>query len=87
MIDCPDRRCETCGGPLAGRERKKSCSGRCRAALSRKKKAQAQEERDLRIRELLETAVRLIGGNVENTPREGEIVRGEIHAKEAKEKH
>ena len=49
MVDYSDRCCETCGSPLIGREGKKSCSGRCRAALSRRKRAQAQEERERRI--------------------------------------
>jgi len=63
------------------------CSNKCRAALWRRRKAQAQKDRDHKIRELLEAGVRLIGGNAENTPREGEIMRGETHATEADEKH
>ena len=65
MIDYSDRRCETCGGALTGRQ-EKSCSGRCRAALSRKKKAQGQEERERRVQGLLEEAVRLMAGGGED---------------------
>ena len=61
MIACPEHRCETCGNPLTGRERKKSCSARCRAALSRKKKAEAQEDRDERLQRLVKTLAREVG--------------------------
>ncbi len=66
MIDCPEHRCETCGVPLTGREGKKSCSGRCRAALSRQRKAQAQEDRDERLQRLIETLAREVGLRVED---------------------
>ena len=61
MIDCPEHRCKTCGVSLTGREGKKCCSGRCRAALSRKKKAEAQEERDQRLQRMVETLAREVG--------------------------
>ncbi len=61
MINCPEHRCKTCGVPLTGRESKKSCSGRCRAALSRKRRAEAQEERDRRLQRLVETLAREVG--------------------------
>ena len=67
MIECPGHRCETCGVPLTGREGKKSCSGRCRAALSRKKKARAQEERDHRLQRLVETLAQEMGLRVEDS--------------------
>ncbi len=60
MIECFDRPCETCGTTLTGRQ-KKCCSARCRAALSRRMRAGAQEERERRVQGLLEEAVRLLG--------------------------
>ena len=60
MVDCPDRRCPVCKGPMA-EQKESACSGRCRAALSRKKKAQAQEERDQRLQRLVETLAREVG--------------------------
>ncbi len=65
MVSCPDRPCPVCKGPMTGRQ-KSACSGRCRAALSRRKKAQAQEERERRIQGLLEEAVRLMAGGGED---------------------
>ncbi len=53
--------CEVCGVPLTGKQ-EKCCSGRCRAALSRRTRAEGQAERDRRVRELLETALRVAGG-------------------------
>ena len=67
MVDYSDRYCETCGAPLIGREGKKSCSGRCRAALSRRKKAQAQKERDQRLQRLVETLAQEMGLRVEDS--------------------
>ncbi len=60
MLDSFDRRCETCGTPLTGRQ-KSACSARCRAALSRRKRAEAQEERDQRLQRLVETLAREVG--------------------------
>ncbi len=60
MLDCPEGRCESCGTPLTGRQ-KKCCSGRCRAALSRSRRAEAQEERDQRIRQAMKVLEREIG--------------------------
>lgn len=60
LVESSDR-CSACGKPLTGRQRL-SCSGRCRAALSRKKKAEAQEERDRKIRGLLEEALGILIG-------------------------
>ena len=37
--------------------RQEVCSGRCRAARSRQRKAEARRERDVEIRALLEAAV------------------------------
>ncbi len=60
MVDYPDRPCPVCKGPMA-EQKESACSGRCRAALSRKKKAQAQEERDQRLQRLVETLAREVG--------------------------
>jgi predicted nucleic acid-binding Zn ribbon protein len=51
------RTCPICStAPLTARQ--EVCSGRCRAALSRQRKAEAQRERDAEIRALLEAAVK-----------------------------
>jgi predicted nucleic acid-binding Zn ribbon protein len=51
------RRCPICGQtPLTGRQ--EVCSGRCRAARSRQRKADARRERDAEIRVLLEAALK-----------------------------
>ena len=65
MVDCPDRRCQVCKGPMA-EQKESACSGRCRAALSRRKKAQAQEERDQRLQRMVETLAREVGFRVED---------------------
>ncbi len=59
MVDYPDRRCPVCKGPMA-EQKESACSGRCRAALSRRKKAQAQEERERRMQALLRETLRLL---------------------------
>ncbi len=61
MIACPEHRCETCGVPLTGQEGQKSCSNRCRAAISRRKRAQAQEDRDQRVQRLVELLAKEVG--------------------------
>ncbi len=55
------RACPICGRPLTGRQTS-ACSNVCRAALSRRKRADAQSEKDRRVRELLEAALRVVGG-------------------------
>ena len=45
-----------CGGPLVGRQRV-GCSSRCRAVVSRQRKAEARRERHAEIRALLEAAL------------------------------
>ena len=50
------RRCPICRtAPLTARQ--EVCSGRCRAARSRQRKAQARRKRDAEIRALLEAAL------------------------------
>lgn len=39
--------------------------GRCRAALSRRRRAEDQVERDRRVLELIETALRVVSGTGE----------------------
>ncbi len=77
MVDCPDRPCPVCKGPMA-EQKESACSGRCRAALSRRKRAEAQEERerqavdraladrDQRLQRLVETLAREVGFRVED---------------------
>ncbi len=50
------RRCENCGEPLSGRAAKRACSARCRAAWSRRRRAEERAARDREIRGLLEQA-------------------------------
>jgi predicted nucleic acid-binding Zn ribbon protein len=55
----PSRQCPAsgCGRPLEGRRR--ACSAKCRAALSRENRAERQELREREIRALLDHAERL----------------------------
>jgi hypothetical protein len=50
--------CPGCGGPLTGRKR--ACSGRCRATLSRQRATARQSARDAELRRLLEVALRML---------------------------
>ena len=52
--------CRVCGKPLRHRQRQ-VCSGKCRAALSRGRKAEAESQRTRRVRGLLAEALRLLG--------------------------
>ena len=52
--------CRVCGKPLRRRQRQ-VCSGKCRAALSRGRKAEAESQRTRRVRVLLTEALRLLG--------------------------
>lgn len=57
MLSSPRPVCPVCRGEIP--EGRKSCRvGRCRAALSRRKRARALEDRDARLREALEAALR-----------------------------
>lgn len=60
MVDCPDRPCPVCRGPMP-EGRKSACSGRCRARLSRQRKAQAREERDHQLQRLVEVLAKEVG--------------------------
>jgi predicted nucleic acid-binding Zn ribbon protein len=64
LLDVPtDARppvCCVCGKPLRRRQRQ-VCSGKCRAALSRGRKAEAESHRTRRVRVLLAEALRLLG--------------------------
>lgn len=59
LVGAPVRPCPGCGGPLEGRRR--ACSARCRAALSRRRREEARRERDREIRGLLVAALRALG--------------------------
>ena len=52
--------CRVCGKPLRCRQRQ-VCSGKCRAALSRGRKAEAESQRIRRVCVLLAEALRLLG--------------------------
>lgn len=53
------RPCPVCGEAMTGCKTS-ACSDRCRAAKSRRKPTEAQTEREGRVRELLEAAVRVM---------------------------
>ncbi len=61
MLDSTGPRCPICAKPLVG-EQRSACSNVCRAALSRRRRAEGQSEKDRRVRELLEAALRVVGG-------------------------
>jgi predicted nucleic acid-binding Zn ribbon protein len=50
------RECPACGKPISGRQR--ACSAKCRAALSRQRRADRLKARDREIRGLLEVALK-----------------------------
>src|SRR5437870_12718798 len=52
------RKCPNCGEPLTGRAAQRTCSGKCRAALSRQRQAEGRAERDREVRSLLSAAER-----------------------------
>jgi predicted nucleic acid-binding Zn ribbon protein len=54
------QQCPVCGQAMTGRKTS-ACSDRCRAALSRRTRAEEQTERDQRVRALLETALQALG--------------------------
>ncbi len=60
MVDCPDRPCPVCKGPMTGRQ-KSACSVPCRAEASRRRKAEVQAERDQRVQRLVEALAREVG--------------------------
>jgi len=68
LLDFPGA-CPGCGGPLKGRQ--KTCSGKCRAALSWRKQTEAQAERDRQLRSLLEEALTLLGSGVRVVEKRG----------------
>jgi endogenous inhibitor of DNA gyrase (YacG/DUF329 family) len=53
------RRCPVCGRPLTGRQTS-ACSNRCRAAKSRRWIAEGRAQREQRVRDLLEAALRVL---------------------------
>ena len=55
----PIRACPVCGTPPRGRQRS-ACSGRCGAAKTRRRRTEAQSERDQQVRDLLDAAVRIL---------------------------
>ena len=52
--------CPVCGQAMTGRKTS-ACSDKCRAALSRRRRVEAQAARDRRVREFLEAAIRVFG--------------------------
>jgi predicted nucleic acid-binding Zn ribbon protein len=56
-----DSRCPICSKPLTGKQ-SSACSNVCRAALSRRRRAEGQLEKNRRVRELLKAAARVLSG-------------------------
>ena len=56
MVDCPERPCPVCKGPMA-EQKESACSGRCRAEASRKRKVEFDRGRKRKVRDLLEEAL------------------------------
>ena len=54
VVASSQRLCPACGRVLTPRQ--SACSGRCRAILSRRRRATARESRDRKVRALLLTA-------------------------------
>jgi len=61
VIGSPEPLCPVCSTARGGRLWKSACSARCRAALSRRRRAEAQSGRDRKVRELLKAALRMVG--------------------------
>ena len=61
LVVASPRSCAVCGAVLTGRPQQRCCSAKCRAAWSRRRKVEAQAERDGRVRECLEAAMRVLG--------------------------
>lgn len=51
--------CPKCGDPLEGRRR--ACSAKCRATLSRRRREETRQERDREVRSLLLAALGRLG--------------------------
>jgi predicted nucleic acid-binding Zn ribbon protein len=66
-------RCTVCGARLRGRQRS-DCSDRCRAAKSPRRRTEAQTERDQRVRELLDAALRMVVCENHSTREAGAIM-------------
>jgi predicted nucleic acid-binding Zn ribbon protein len=64
MIASPRGMCEACGAVMAERKGKRACSGKCRAALHRRRRGDVRDARDQEIRALLEAALRTLGTGV-----------------------
>lgn len=58
-VGSPQPVCVVCGGPRELRKRE-TCSDRCRAALSRQRRALSQTTRDQEIRDALEAVAELV---------------------------
>jgi predicted nucleic acid-binding Zn ribbon protein len=58
-VGSPQPVCVICGGPREIRKRE-ACSDKCRAALSRRRRNEAQSTRDGKIRLLLEAALKTL---------------------------
>src|SRR5260370_12549113 len=59
VVASPEAVCAACGWSLAGAQRV-ACSGRCRAALARRRRDEAQPARDTEIRVALGTIAHLV---------------------------
>jgi predicted nucleic acid-binding Zn ribbon protein len=57
--------CPICGTPMEGR-RTSACSDRCRAALSRRRRLEAQATKETRLRELVKVLAKQAGLTAED---------------------
>lgn len=70
LVGSPQPVCVVCGGPREPRKRE-ACSDKCRAALSRRRRAQIQTTRDQETRAALEVIAGLVQGTL------GRLEKGE----------
>jgi predicted nucleic acid-binding Zn ribbon protein len=70
VIGSPQPVCAICGGPRDRRKRE-ACSDKCRAALSRRRRALTQTTRDQETRAALEAIARLVQGTLRRLEKGG----------------
>jgi predicted nucleic acid-binding Zn ribbon protein len=62
VVASPQPVCAVCGGPRDSRKRE-TCSGKCRTALSRRRRTEAEQTRDREVRALLKAALERLTRN------------------------
>jgi len=69
VVGSPQPVCAVCGEPRELRKRE-ACSGRCRAALSRRRRALSQTTRDREVLAALDAIARLVQGPLKRLQKE-----------------